>query len=171
MNDRAQSTIDFVFAVLIFLSIVTGVILYTANLPETSTEQDISRQEEVSQAADLLSTNHLSTTDEHGYRLDRECARLFFDKYRDGSIDGDATLQEDCKATPLDRSSIQQAIGVQETRNINITIYEFSSGDVSVVDGTTMTAGSTSTIENDAFSSTRIVIIDDRKYILKVELW
>lgn len=170
MNDRSQSTIDFVFAVIVFLAITTGVLIYTVNLPETTSEQDSLRQTEASQTADILSTTHLSTT-EHGQRLDRACTRMFFDKYQNGTIDSDSALQNECDTTPLDRSSIHQAIGIPETRNVNITIYEFNSNNVLNIDGVQLTVGSTSTTENDVFSSTRIVIIDGQKYILKVEIW
>lgn len=156
-TESAQTQIDFVVGVSIFLIAFTVVIAGTGPLlePFTTGQENIATADRV---ADKM-TNTLLTTDDRQFVLDKECTVAFFDGYGNNNA---VTPPSDCRFGAIQPSdTLTTQFGVPSTYYINITL-ETNTG-IATIDGTRMAAGripSTGTVT----LSQRIVRIDGTRY-------
>lgn len=163
-TETAQTQLDFVVGVSIFLIAFTIVLAGTGPLlePFTTGQENIATTDRV---ADKL-TNSLLTTDDRQYNLDKECTVAFFDAYGN---DNTVTPPSDCRFGEIQSSdTLNDQFGVPSTYFINITL-ETSTGNIATIDGVQMAAGnipSTGTIT----LSQRVVKVDGTRYYAYVRV-
>lgn len=166
MNERAQTTVDLLIAILLFITVITGAIIVVTQELNKVDNPGGQHGLESQKLADHLSKDILESGG--AYELDKSCTRLFFDKYQDGTIDNSPPQTLNCEFSTT-RANVQLATGMSETSNVYIAIQN-PDGTSATIDSTTLTINSKPSGGRGKMAK-RVVAIDGEQYELVVVVW
>lgn len=162
MRTRAQTTIDFAIGAGVFLIVVAFVFAFLPAIFEPFAGPAGSNTMVADRTADRVADDLLVSDPARPGVLDATCTREFFDTA--------GGVPADCRASD-DADALAAVLGVDATRNVNVTI-EDGSGVVSVSPGpVALAAGEAVSDREDAVVARRIVLLEDTEYRLYVRVW
>ena len=159
-TDRAQTTIDFLVGMSVFLMTVAFVIAFLPSVFEPFTAADEGNTLAADRTAALLA-EHLLADPATPTVLDATCTAEFFSETDDGMIG-------DCRFTH-DATDLEAALGVGPATAVNVTVEE--GGTVHAVDGVELSAGPTPPNSESVVSARRVVLLDGEERDLFVRVW
>ncbi|WP_420028707.1 DUF7287 family protein [Halorussus caseinilyticus] len=159
-NARAQTSVDFVVGMSVFLLTVAFVVGFLPGVFEPFTasgEGDVLASD---RTASLLAEQLLADPETPG-ALNATCTAEFFSESDDGRID-------ECRFD-ADAGDLGTALGVSPTTAVNVTIEE--NGTVRSAGGVTLDAGPTPPESESVVVSRRVVLLGGEESDLYVRVW
>ncbi|WP_137287130.1 DUF7287 family protein [Halorussus salinisoli] len=157
---RAQTSIDFVVGMSVFLLTVAFVVAFLPGVFEPFTDGGEGEVLASDRTATLLSEQLLAEPAKPG-ALNATCTAEFFSETDDGTIDA-------CRFD-ADASNLESALGVGPTTAVNVTIEE--NGTVRSTRGVTLEAGPTPPESESVVVSRRVVLLGGEESDLYVRVW
>jgi hypothetical protein len=164
-DDKAQTTLDFIFALVIFLAVVGISIAFAQGARQPPQERVLDFEQDNEKVLNTVQ-QHIKT---NSGAVDPYCTRLYFDKYQDGTIDGLDNKRSTCTDTPLNIDTFANAVGLTDKRRVNVTVYELGTQTMADINGTKLTAGDKN--PTSSVNSSQIVYMSGEKYRLEVKIW
>ncbi|PSP55251.1 hypothetical protein BRC82_06695 [Halobacteriales archaeon QS_1_67_19] len=157
-SSRAQTSIDFVVGMSVFLLTVAFVVGFLPGVFEPFTASGEGDVLAADRTAALLADQSLAESGTAG-RLNATCTAEFFDA--DGAV-GDCRFDADA-------ADLDAALGLGPATAVNVTIAE--NGTVRTVDGVELAAGSEPPASESVVVSRRVVLLDGEESDLRVRVW
>ncbi|WP_158057452.1 DUF7287 family protein [Halorussus halophilus] len=157
-TSRAQTNIDFVVGMSVFLLTVLFVVAFLPSVFEPFTDSNGGDALAADRTASLLAEQLLADPTTPAI-LDEPCTREFFDA--DGSTAG-------C-SFDADAADLPAAVGVGSNTHVNVTVEE--GGVVQSSDGVELRAGNEPSETNSVVVARRVVVLDDEEHDLFVRVW
>jgi hypothetical protein len=161
-SERAQTSIDFVVGMSVFLLTVAFVVAFLPGVFEPFTQGGEGEVLAADRTASLLAEQVLAEPTDPGV-FDPACTAEFFDAEGDGA-GGVSGCQYSTDASDLDA-----ALGLGATTSVNVTVEE--NGSVRSVGGVTLSAGPEPPTTQSVVISRRVVLLDGEERDLFVRVW
>ena len=155
---RAQTSIDFLVGMSVFLLTVAFVVAFLPSVFEPFTAADEGDTLAADRTAALLA-EHLLADPATPSVLDGTCTAEFFDA--DGTVG-------DCRFTQ-DAGGLEEALGVGPATAVNVTVEE--DGTAYAVGGVDLRAGPTPPSSGSVVTARRVVLLDGEERDLFVRVW
>ncbi|USZ68800.1 hypothetical protein NGM10_03465 [Halorussus salilacus] len=160
---RAQTSIDFVVGMSVFLLTVAFVVAFVPDVFEPFTASGEGDALAADRTAALLS-EHLLVDPATPNALNATCTVVFFD------TDATADEVEECRFD-ANADDLETALGVSATTSVNVTVEEDGAVHELGGEGLELRAGATPPESESATTARRVVLLDGEERDLYVRVW